>query len=167
MTTLVYNTHIRRPNRFRSLINLIGTLLLLILIILLHYLPLMSLLEITPGMKDGNRTPTEAHPPRTVSRRPCFHPSPRTPARPSSTRPSIPPRACSLTLVSPFQSIPQLLRQREPSDVARSPWSERRQGVLRIPPLHTHATPRHPTSLQTILRPRRRENAPMQNNYES
>ena len=166
MTTLVYSTHIRRPNRFRSLINLIGTPLLLILIILQHYLPLMSL-EITPGMKDGNRTPTEAHPPQAAFRRPSFHQSPRTPGRPSSTRPRIPPRVCSLTLASPFRSIPPLLRQRQPFDVAPSPWSERRRGALPIPPPHTHATPLHPTSLQTTLRPKRRENAPMRNSYES
>jgi hypothetical protein len=166
MTTLVYSTHIRRPSRFRSLINLIGTPLLLILIILLHY-PLLMSLEITPGMSGGSRTPTEAHPPQIVFPRPCFRPSPHTPARPSSTHPSIPLRACSLTLVSPFRSTPPLLHQRQPFDVALSQWSELQRGILRIPPPRTHAIPRRRISLQTTPRPRRRESAQMRNNCES
>ena len=164
MTTLVYSTHIRHPSR--SLINLTGIPLLLTLIILLHYLPLMTL-QIIPGMKDGTKTPTEVHPPRTVFRTPSFHPSPHIPGPLSNTLPSIPLRACFLTLVSPFQSIPPRHPRRVLSDVALSRWSELRQGALRIPPPHTHVTPRHRTPLKTIPRPRRRENERMRTNYES
>lgn len=166
MTTLVYSTHI---NRFPSLINLIGIPLLLILITLLHYLPLMSL-EITTGMKGGNKTPTEVHPPRTASRSPSFHPSPHIPGRLSNTLPSTLHRGCSLTLVSPihpFRSILPPLRQRVPSDVAPSQWTELRPGALHTPPPHTRAIPRHRTPLKNTLRPRRRENGPMRNNCES
>ena len=163
MRTLVYSTHIQRPNKLRSLINLIGIPLLLILIILLHHLPFASL-EITPRMKDGNRTPTEAHLSQTVSRRPCFYPPLHTPGRPSSTRLRIPLRVCPLTLVSSFQSISTPFRQQAAFSVALSQWSEQRREALRIPPpLHTHATPRHPTT----LRLKRGEAAQMQNNYES
>ena len=167
MTTLVYNTHIRRPSRFRSLIHLlIGTPLLLILIILLHYLPLMSL-EITPGMNDGNQAPTEAHPPPTVFRTPSFRPSPHTPGPiPSSIRPSISPRVCSLTLVS-FPSTPPLLHQRGPSGVVLSQWSERQRGALRKLSPHTRAIHRLRMSTQGTPRPRRRESALMRNNYGS
>jgi hypothetical protein len=166
MTTLVYTTHIRRPSRFRSLINLIGIPLVLILITLLHYLPLMSL-EVTPGMKDGTRIPTGAHPPRTVSRRQSFRPSPHTPKHLSNIRPSILPRACSLTLVFPFQSIPPPLRRLVPFDVAPSQWSEPGRGALRIRPPRTRVIPRHRKPLKNTLRPRRRENAPTRSSYES
>ena len=162
MTTLVYSTHIHRSP---SLINLIGIPLLLILITLLHYLPLMSL-EITPGMKDGNKTPTEVHPPRTVFRTLSFHPSPHIRGRLSNTLPSILLRACSLTLVSPFQSILPPLPRRVPSDVALSQWSELGRGALHIPPPHTRAILRRRTPLKNTRRPRRRENGPMRSNCE-
>ena len=166
MTTLVCTTHIRRPSRFRSLINLTGIPLVLTLITLLHYLPLMSL-EVTPGMKDGTKTPTEAHPLRIVSRRPSFRPSPRIPKHLSSTHPSILPRECSLTLVFPFRSIPPLLRPLVPFDVAPPQWSEPARGVLRIRPPHIRVILRPQRPLKNTLRPRRRENAPMRSSYES
>ena len=165
MTTLVYSTHIRHPTR--SLINLIGIPLLLILITLLHYLPLMAL-KITPGMKGGTKTPTEVQPPRTVFRTPpSFHPLPHFPGRLSNTLPSIPPRAFSPTLVSHFQSILPPLPQLVPSDVAPSQWSELRRGALRTQPPHTHAIPRHRMSLKNTPRPKRRESGRTRTSYES
>ena len=127
---------------------------------LLHRLPLTSM-ETTPGMKDGNRTRTETHPPQNVCRK-RFCPSPHTPDHPSSIRPSIPLGVRSRTLIPPHQLIPPPLRQRAASNVTLSQWSERRRGALRIPPSpHTNTTPRYRTSLRTILHPSRGEIALM------
>jgi len=163
MTNLVHSTHIRCPHKICRLIKFCirSPTLTPNLNLILHHLPLTSL-EITPGMKDCNRTPTETRLLQTIFRMLRFYPTPHTPGRPSSIQFSVP---IALIIIPSFQLIFPPFRQRTLSNVTLLQWSERKRESLRIPPLpHIHTTPRYRTLPRTILRPNSGENTQIRSN---